>query len=43
MDTPNNATCCIDKGGPCSDVKFDYFGNPRPQGKGCDLGAHELR
>lgn len=43
MDTPNNGTCCVDKGGPCDDLKQDYYGGSRPQGRGCDLGAHELR
>jgi len=43
LDTPNNATCCVDKGAACDDLKQDYFGNLRQQGKSCDLGAHELR
>lgn len=43
LDTPNNASCCIDKGGPCQDLTTDFFGGPRPLGKACDIGAHELR
>jgi hypothetical protein len=43
VDTPNNGTCCVDKGGPCDDVTQDYYGGTRPQGRACDLGAHELR
>jgi hypothetical protein len=41
-DTPNNASCCIDKAQGCEGER-DYFGNRRKQGEGCDLGAHELR
>jgi hypothetical protein len=42
-DTPANAACCIDQGassmpGP----ERDFFGTPRPQGPGNDIGAHEL-
>lgn len=43
LDTPNNQTCCVDKAGPCDDLKTDYFGQTRPQGRACDIGAHELR
>lgn len=43
LDTPNNASCCIDKAGPCQDLPTDFFGAQRPLGKACDIGAHELR
>lgn len=39
------ANLCIDRGEPppAGDIQTDYFGNPRPKGKGLDKGYHELQ
>ena len=43
MDTPNNASCCVDKIKDCQGLSTDYFGGKRPLGQSCDLGIHELK
>jgi hypothetical protein len=42
LDTPANAACCLDRGLRVPGLDHDFFGTPRPQGAGNDLGAHEL-
>lgn len=43
LDTPANAACCIDRAARFAfGVDEDFFGTPRPQGQGNDIGAHEL-
>lgn len=44
-DTANNSACCIDKGLLTAPeiVPTDYYGIPRPQGFGYDIGFHELK
>ncbi len=39
----NDETCCIDKGDVNVVVDHDYLGNPRPLGKGYDIGAYEVQ
>lgn len=39
---PQNANCCIDKATADADEQVDFFGNPRPNGPGRDIGFHEL-
>lgn len=41
-DTSGNRDCCIDKADKNPDIKWDYYGTPRPQGSGNDIGAYEL-
>lgn len=38
---PRASSPAIDRGEALAEVKTDYAGNPRPQGKGYDIGAHE--
>jgi parallel beta helix pectate lyase-like protein len=38
---PRTASPAVDRGETLSEVKTDYSGNPRPQGAGLDIGAHE--
>jgi hypothetical protein len=38
---PRASSPAIDRGEALTEVKTDYAGNPRPQGKGYDIGAHE--
>jgi hypothetical protein len=42
LDTAANAACCLDRGPRVPGLDHDFFGTPRPQGAGNDLGAHEL-
>jgi hypothetical protein len=43
LDTPANAACCIDRAARfVFGVDEDFFGTRRPQGRGNDIGAHEL-
>ncbi|MEW6209043.1 MAG: right-handed parallel beta-helix repeat-containing protein [Acidobacteriota bacterium] len=38
---PRQSSPAIDRGEALTEVKTDYAGNPRPQGKAYDIGAHE--
>jgi hypothetical protein len=43
LDTPADRACCIDRGAAdASSLYRDFYGTPRPQGAGNDIGAHEL-
>ena len=36
-------SCAVDNGMTLPDVKFDFYGMPRPQGSGYDIGAVEMK
>ena len=42
--TSANRMLCVDQGTkpPGNEIATDFFGNPRPLGKGWDKGFHEL-
>jgi PKD repeat protein len=42
MCKPVSGSPVIDRGTTISEVPTDYFGNPRPQGQGYDIGAIEV-